>query len=279
MKTNHSKEKKIINKIILIFRILSIIIIIYCLLYIFNWYLENKKNKEIFQEITSNNILDTIVIEIPETTDSTNNSTNAKPTEPSKPTQTTQVVTYTFDFKNLLSINDSTIGWIYVPGTNINYPVVQANDNDFYLKHSFNKTKNSAGWIFADYRNKLDGTDKNIIIYGHNRMDSSMFATLRNTQKQNWATNKNNHYITFSTPDGNTHIYQVFSTYTIKSETYYLTTIFQNDDTYLDFLNTLKNRSSYNFNVNLSKEDSILTLSTCDSSGKSRVIVHAKKIK
>ena len=241
MKTNHSKEKKIINKIILIFRILSIIIIIYCLLYIFNWYLENKKNKEIFQEITSNNILDTIVIEIPETTDSTNNSTNAKPTEPSKPTQTTQVVTYTFDFKNLLSINDSTIGWIYVPGTNINYPVVQAND-------------------------KLDGTDKNIIIYGHNRMDSSMFATLRNTQKQNWATNKNNHYITFSTPDGNTHIYQVFSTYTIKSETYYLTTIFQNDDTYLDFLNTLKNRSSYNFNVNLSKEDSILTLSTCDSS-------------
>lgn len=273
MRTNHSKEKKIINKVILIFRILSIIIIIYCLLYIFNWYLENKKNKEIFQEITSNNILDTIVIEIPETTtDSTNNSTDTEPK------QTTQVTTYTFDFKNLLSINDSTIGWIYVPGTNINYPVVQANDNDFYLKHSFNKTKNSAGWIFADYRNKLDGTDKNIIIYGHNRMDSSMFATLRNTQKQNWATNKNNHYITFSTPDGNTHIYQVFSTYTIKSETYYLTTIFQNDDTYLDFLNTLKNRSTYNFNVNLSKEDSILTLSTCDSTGKSRVIVHARKI-
>ena len=75
-----------------------------------------------------------------------------------------------------------------------------------------------------------------------------------------------------------TQVYEVFSVYTIKSETYYLTTSFKDDKNYIEFLNTLKRRSIYNFGVNLNSEDSILTLSTCDATGKSRVIVHAKKI-
>lgn len=85
----------------------------------------------------------------------------------------------------------------------IDYPVVQASDNSFYLTRSFDKSKNSAGWIFADYRNKLDGTDKNIILYGHNRLDNSMFATLNNTQKESWYNNPENKYITYTTPNRN----------------------------------------------------------------------------
>ena len=89
-------------------------------------------------------------------------------------------MSYELDFNKLFSVNNETVGWISVPNTSINYPVAKTNDNSFYLNHSFDKSKNTAGWIFADYRNSFNGQDKNIIVYGHNRMDSSMFATLKN---------------------------------------------------------------------------------------------------
>lgn len=194
MQSKHSKEKENTNKIILVFRIISIIIIICCLIYIYNWYMENKRTSDMLSNVTQSSILDTAEIEIP-IKDSESNAED-----------TATVTTYKLDFNNLFSINSSTVGWINVPGTSINYPVVQSSDNSFYLSHSFDKSNNKAGWIFADYRNKFDGTDKNIIIYGHNRMDSSMFATLKNTQKQDWLNNKNNRYITFTTPSRNTSI-------------------------------------------------------------------------
>ena len=104
-----------------------------------------------------------------------------------------------------------------------------------------------------------------------------MFATLKNTQTQEWFENKNNHYITFTTPT-ETQVYEVFSVYKIKTESYYITTSFTNDNSYSEFLNTLKGRSIYNFGTNLTSDDKILTLSSCDSSGKYRIVVHAKKI-
>ena len=60
------------------------------------------------------------------------------------------------------------------------YPVVKGTNNSFYLNHCFDKSNNSAGWIFADYRNKFDNTDKNIVIYGHNMRDGSMFGSMLN---------------------------------------------------------------------------------------------------
>lgn len=264
MKSKHSKEKKKSEIILIVFRIIFIIIIIYCSIKIFLWYRENKKNENMLSNINNSAILDTAEIEIP--VDSAEN-----------PEETTKIETYSLDFNNLSSINSSTVGWINVPGTSINYPVTQASDNNFYLSHTFDKSYNSAGWIFADFRNKFDGTDKNIIIYGHNRKDSSMFATLKNTQTQEWFENKNNHYITFTTPT-ETQVYEVFSVYKIKTESYYITTSFTNDNSYSEFLNTLKGRSIYNFGTNLTSDDKILTLSSCDSSGKYRIVVHAKKI-
>lgn len=70
------------------------------------------------------------------------------------------------DFKELRKINPATVGWIQVNGTNINYPFVQTSDNKFYLKHSFDQSYNSAGWVFLDYRNSLT-VDKNTIIYAY----------------------------------------------------------------------------------------------------------------
>lgn len=266
MKEKYSKEKSAINVILVLIRIICIIVIIFCLVYIFQWYMENRKNANMLNELTDQSVKDTVTIQVPQEGD--DNEEQQNPVE---------IQVYELDFDKLFSVNDRTVGWITVPGTSISYPVAQASDNSFYLNHSFDKSKNTAGWIFADYRNKFDGTDRNIIIYGHNRVDTSMFATLKNTQKANWYNNSNNKYISFVTPSG-TQVYEVFSTYTIKMENYYIKTQFGSDSEYLNFLNTLKSRSVHDYGVKLSEDDRIITLSTCDSTGKSRVVLHAKRV-
>ena len=69
------------------------------------------------------------------------------------------------NFEKLKSQNSDTVFYLKVNNTNISYPVVKYSDNNYYLNHSFDKSKNSAGWLFADYKNKLDGSDKNKKIY------------------------------------------------------------------------------------------------------------------
>lgn len=267
-KNTNEKKNKILNIVLVFIRIICILTIIVCLIYIGHWYLENKKSADMLKEVTDASILDTKAIEVPVTEETVDDDSS----------QTVQIQTYELDFDKLLSINKSTVGWINVPNTAINYPVAKASNNDFYLNHSFDNSRNTAGWIFADYRNKFDGTDSNIIIYGHNRLDTSMFATLKNTQQPYWYNNKNNKYITFTTPTG-VNVYEVFSVYTVKMETYYLTTDFYDEDDFQKFLDTIKNRSIHNFGTSVNSSDSILTLSTCDATGKSRVVLHAKKIK
>ncbi len=182
------------------------------------------------------------------------------------------------NFNELLRKNKDTVGWLKLEGTNINYPVVQTDNNDYYLNHAFNGYKNYAGWVFMDYRNNAVDFDKNTIIYGHGRIDGTMFGSLKNIVKNNWYENTDNYVLKFSTPTENT-LWQVFSVYTIEKESYYITTEFKTDDEYLEFINTLSNRSIYKFNATLNKDDKIITLSTCFQDNKHRVVLHAKMIK
>ena len=182
------------------------------------------------------------------------------------------------DFNELEKRNSDTIGWIKVEGTNINYPVVQTTNNEYYLKHSYDKTYNEAGWVFADYRNNFNVLDKNTVLYAHGRVDTTMFGSLKNILKSSWYNNKNNHIIKFSTPKENT-LWQVFSIYTIKAESYYITTKFPSDEYFKEFATTLKNRSKIEFSAIPNENDKILTLSTCKDSKGNRVVMHAKLIK
>jgi len=184
---------------------------------------------------------------------------------------------YNIDFKSLKEKNSDTVGYVKVNGTNIDYVVVQTTDNKYYLSHNFNKEKNISGWIFADYKNKLDGSDRNMIIYGHNTADDSMFGTLKNTSESKWYLNKDNYKVMYIDENG-THFYQVFSTYKIDNEDYYIKTNFSSDDEYKEFLDTIKNRSVYDYGVDVDINDNILTLSSCANLGKKRVVLHAKKI-
>ncbi|MDO4220071.1 MAG: class B sortase [Candidatus Saccharibacteria bacterium] len=181
------------------------------------------------------------------------------------------------DFSELRKINDETAGWISLSGTNINYPYVQTTNNDFYLKHSFDKSYNTAGWVFEDFRNKNDGSDKNLILYAHGRNDGSMFGTLRTILTNGWRNNSNN-FVVRTANDSEMALWQVFSVYRIPVTTDYIQTSFSSDAQFEKFITMLKDRSVQDFGATVSGKDQILTLSTCYNS-KERVVLHAKLIK
>ena len=180
------------------------------------------------------------------------------------------------NFTELLKKNPDTVGWIKVDGTKVNYPIVQAEDNDYYLSHAFNKRSNAGGWVFADYRVDFKDFGRNTIIYGHNMNNKTMFGSIPNMLYSGYLNNSNNYYIKISTPTSNT-VWKVFSVYTIEPEVYYLKTNFRTEP-YDKFLNTLRDRSVYDFGIDVTTDDKILTLSTCDNTGTKRVAVHAKMI-
>lgn len=180
------------------------------------------------------------------------------------------------DFNSLKRTNPDVVGWLKVNGTNINYPFVQSSDNEYYLTHSFNKSYNGAGWVFLDYRN--NGTNnKNTIIYAHGRSNKTMFGTLKNVLNNGWLNNTNNYVIKISTETENS-LWQIFSVYRIPTTSDYLQTNFNDETEYQNFLDMIKDRSSYNFDTNVASTDNILTLSTCYNNS-DKMVVHAKLIK
>ena len=128
-----------------------------------------------------------------------------------------------------------------------------------------------------DYRNDSANFDRNTILYGHSRVNGTMFGTLKNILKSDWINNKGNYIVRLSTLTENT-LWQVFSVYTIPVESYYITIKFRNEDAFEEWTRIMLHRSQHNFNTTVDKNDKVLTLSTCHTS-KQRVIMHAKLIK
>lgn len=262
------KRKKIIWGTILI---LSIIIAILCILKIFFWNQDNKTIDKITEDINNDKI-------VQETQTDTAENINPPEDKSDDYWDYIKMDMMSVDFNELKKKNDDTVGFIKVNGTNVNYPIVQTNNNSYYLNHAFDKSKNSAGWVFADYRNNMVNFDKNTVIYGHSRSNQTVFGSLKKVLNKSWYSNKNNHIIKLSTPTENT-LWQIVSIYTIKPESYYITTKFS-DSQFNTFINTIKKRSKINFSGGLTKNDKILTLSTCaDVAGTTRLVIHAKLIK
>lgn len=180
------------------------------------------------------------------------------------------------NISDLKEKNSDTVGWLNVNNTNINYPFVQVKDNDYYLHHSYDLSYNNAGWVFLDYRNDKNLSDRNNIIYAHHREDNTMFTSLLDTLNYTWYTNKDNHIIRISLENVNT-LWQIISVYKIPAESYYITVKFT-DSEFTRFITEITNRSIYNFNTTTTINDTLLTLSTCYDND-TRVVVHAKLIK
>lgn len=182
------------------------------------------------------------------------------------------------DFNDLIKKNSETVGWLKVNNTNVNYSVVQHNDNEYYLKHDFNQRYNINGWVYADYRDNFERFGTNTIIYAHNMTNRTMFGSLVWVLKDSWYKNTENQYIKISTPTSNT-VWKIFSIYTIKPEVYYLKTYFDDNNDHQKFLDTIKGRSIYDFEEDINTDNKVLTLSTCTDDGTKRIVIHSKLIK
>lgn len=200
------------------------------------------------------------------------NLQNAK--EEETPLEDIKYITNT-ELASLLTVNEDVVGELIVNNTNINYPVVQGSDNDYYLDHNINKEKNANGWIFLDYRNDAMNLNKNNIIYGHNMYYSGiMFGTLYKTANSSWYTNPENQIITYNTLYEDMQ-FQIFSIYRVPDTNDYLKVFFDDDNDFLDFIDMITKRSIYNFNVPVNADDKIITLSTCSNNGTKRLVIHA----
>ncbi len=184
-------------------------------------------------------------------------------------------VEFGINFESLCAYNSDVVGWIRVPKTGINYSLVQSDDNSKYLRHSIDLVWNEFGWPFLDYRNAPDFSDKNTILYGHNIVSGLMFADC--SKIYNGALG-NDVDIYIYRKDYRMLTYKVFSTYVVSPEMYYLTPNFSSNEAYTEFLNTITSRSVRNFNQTVGVDDTIITLSTCTSDSKGRIVVHAKLV-
>lgn len=204
-----------------------------------------------------------------------NQNENTTPEEPSIPNDDTTPK----DNRNpiivaLKELNDETVGWLNVPGTNIDYPVVKAKDNAYYLRHNFKKEKDYNGWVFMNYLNSAEMLDKNTIIFAHNRYYSNiMFGTLNKVGKKTWYQNIKDNLITYS--DINKEMkWEVFAAYTVPVTDDYLETNFSTDEDFNNFIKMIRSRSVISSDLEIKNTDKILTLSTCADIN-TRFVVHA----
>lgn len=176
------------------------------------------------------------------------------------------------NFSALRQVNQDVVGWIVIPDTNLSYPLLQGNDNDYYLNHTWQKDWNAVGSIFADYRSSVDLSDFHTIIYGHRMNNESMFGQLH---KYRDAAYWEKHPKVYIANDDGSHAYEIFSAYVADSMDTYQTA-FANDTEKREFICYAASRSWVNTGVMPEVTDRIITLSTCTGNGHdTRWVVHA----
>ncbi|MCI9141619.1 MAG: class B sortase [Lachnospiraceae bacterium] len=164
------------------------------------------------------------------------------------------------DFESLRGMNSQTVGWIYGEDTKINYPVVQAKDNAYYLDHMFDGQKNANGCIFLDCGNQMDFSDSHSIIYGHHMKSGAMFAGL--SQYKNQAYYEAHPRMLLLTPDGNYNV-ELFAGYVADVEEDAWQIGFESEENFSDWIDRSMAKSCISTDIVPSTSDKILTLSTC----------------
>jgi len=175
----------------------------------------------------------------------------------------------------LSETNPDIMGWIEIPGTKVDYPVVTTYDNEFYLEHNFFGKRDLRGTIFADIRHNPDWEDPFVVLYGHNNKDGSMFSSLRNFRRESFF--DENKRIIIYTPDGQLE-YRVFAVYARDDDHLMGTRNFRNPAVMRAYLDEMQNVAEDYIIIDLSdvdENDSILALSVCANYGENRFIVHA----
>ena len=250
-----ARQNKLKNPILL----LMVIIFIFGISYIIYYFYNSNKEKQVNESILNNINIDTTQI-----------------TE----TKTERML----QIEELQKENQEIIGWLEIEGTNINYPICQAKDNDFYLTHNYKKEKASTGSLFLDKDFDMVNGSTNYLIYGHRNKQGLMFEDLMKYAKEDFY--KEHTKIRFTT-NADDSIYEIISVFYsrvyYKSEKnvfrYYYFVNAENEQEYNDFVNNAKKASIYDTTVTAEYGEQLLTLSTCEYSQEDgRFVVVAKKL-
>ena len=178
------------------------------------------------------------------------------------------------DFGSLAEINSDIIGWVYFETMDINYPIVQGKDDDFYLHHGFEKEANVSGCIFMDTEASPDFNSLNSFIYGHNMRNKSMFAKLNQYIDEDFYL-KNKTFLIYTPTE--TRRYEIYSCYQAQLGTDSFTYNFAAAEDYANWLNIVKGRSLYDTGVMPDVSDKTITLMTCTPKGSNyRFLVHGR---
>ncbi|MGN0376581.1 MAG: class B sortase [Suilimivivens sp.] len=187
------------------------------------------------------------------------------------------------EYKTLYEKNKKLIGWLKIDDTNIDYPVMQTSDNDYYLDHNFNQEYDNNGSIFLDYSCSVYPRSTNLILYGHHMKSGSMFGQLQKYAKESYG--KEHAIIQFDTiyEKGTYQVMYVFRSQVFNDNDvvfkYYQFINANSEDEFNYYMNEMCALSLYDTGVSASYGDSLLTLSTCDSSQTDgRFVVVAKRI-
>lgn len=164
------------------------------------------------------------------------------------------------DFISLQAKNSDVVGWIYGPGTAINYPVVQGEDNTYYLTHMFNGKENKCGSIFMDCLNGADISSTNSILHGHHMRDGSMFASLTKYESQSYY--DTHPVLWFVTPE-RSYCVELFTGFVTDVNSDVWQVEFATREEYQSWLEKMEDNSAFDSGVKPGVEDQILTLATC----------------
>lgn len=164
------------------------------------------------------------------------------------------------DFPALMQENSDIVGWLYCENTPIQYPVVQSKDNDYYLRRDLHGEYLVGGTLFVDYRCQAVGTGQNLIIYGHNMKNGTMFGALVKYKEQSFY---NEHPVLYYlTPDKDYKI-ELFAGFVTEADSDVYRPEFGDKDSYEAFLQNIKAKSSFSSDISVTGDDRIVTLSTC----------------
>ncbi len=176
-------------------------------------------------------------------------------------------------FEDLEKVNPDIKGWLRLSAVDISYPLVQGEDNDYYLHKTFEKEDNIAGCLFINYENEPDFTDTNTVVYGHNMKNGSMFGKLK--QFRGEGVFEKSKYFWIFTPDL-IYQYRIFSGMEVAKTGLTYQTNFRGDE-YKEFLKTAFERSELdNSDVSVTEEDRVVTLSTCTGDEATRFVIIGK---
>lgn len=181
-------------------------------------------------------------------------------------------------FHTLLQLNPDIAGWLKIDDTPIDYPIVQADNNDDYLNRNYMREPMNAGSIFMDFRNDIAAQNRNTVLYGHRMKDGSMFGSLKKFLDNDFFnTHRTFRYSTLY----KNYEAEIFSVYYTTTDVDYIQTRFVSDEDFTSFLQSVRERSIYKTDTVVTAEHPIITLSTCDYTldpVEGRLAVHAKLV-